>query len=112
MRETTFDDLTLDEIIKTLENLLKTKESNHIFINYCKEKYNIKEKDCVIFYHGFKGFKDWGHFNQISERFANSGLLAVKFNGSYNGLEDNHDANEILFNSCVIISVALCIRLQ
>lgn len=39
----------------------------------------------VIFSHGFKGFKDWGHFNLVAETFAHAGLAFVKFNFSHNG---------------------------
>ena len=39
----------------------------------------------LIFAHGFKGFKDWGHFNLIADSFANEGFIVVKFNFSHNG---------------------------
>ena len=39
----------------------------------------------LIFVHGFKGFKDWGHFNLIADSFANAGYIVVKFNFSHNG---------------------------
>ena len=39
----------------------------------------------VIFSHGFKGFKDWGAFNIVSESFAQQGISFLKFNFSYNG---------------------------
>lgn len=39
----------------------------------------------VIFSHGFKGFKDWGPFNQIANIFARAGFVFVKFNFSHNG---------------------------
>ena len=39
----------------------------------------------VVFCHGFKGFKDWGHFNKVAEEFAKAGLIFVKFNFSHNG---------------------------
>jgi len=42
-------------------------------------------KAIVIFSHGFKGFKDWGHFNALGKRFADEGLIFIKFNFSYNG---------------------------
>ncbi len=44
-----------------------------------------KPKPIVIFSHGFKGFKDWGHFNLMANLFAESGFVFVKFNFSYNG---------------------------
>jgi uncharacterized protein len=39
----------------------------------------------VIFCHGFKGFKDWGHFDLLGRMFAESGLVFLKFNFSHNG---------------------------
>ena len=66
----------------------------NIIINGSKEKpitldvyYNQtnKPKPVVIFVHGFKGFKDWGHFNAIAKTFADAGFVFVKFNFSYNG---------------------------
>ena len=44
-----------------------------------------KSKPIVIFSHGFKGFKDWGHFNLLAQRSAEEGFVFVKFNFSYNG---------------------------
>lgn len=46
---------------------------------------NGVKKPVVIFSHGFKGFKDWGHFNYMSELFANAGFVFIKFNFSHNG---------------------------
>ncbi len=43
------------------------------------------KKPVVIFSHGFKGFKDWGPFNLIAERFAEAGFVYVKYNFSHNG---------------------------
>lgn len=42
-------------------------------------------KPVVIFCHGFKGFKDWGHFNYLGQRFAEEDIVFVKFNFSHNG---------------------------
>ena len=39
----------------------------------------------IVFCHGFKGFKDWGHFDLIAEQFAANGLVFLKFNFSHNG---------------------------
>ncbi len=53
-------------------------------------KDNGKPKPIIIFSHGFKGFKDWGAFNLIAEKFAESGFVFVKFNYSYNGTTPEH----------------------
>jgi acetyl esterase/lipase len=39
----------------------------------------------LLFSHGFKGFKDWGHWEKIAKEFAKAGYCFVKFNFSYNG---------------------------
>lgn len=44
-----------------------------------------KNGDLVIFCHGYKGFKDWGVWNLVAEKFANQGLDFLKFNFSHNG---------------------------
>lgn len=42
----------------------------------------------LIIAHGFKGFKDWGFFPYIAERFAESGFYTVTFNFSCNGVNE------------------------
>lgn len=44
-----------------------------------------KQKPVVIFAHGFKGFKDWGHFNLMMNHFVENHFVFVKFNFSHNG---------------------------
>jgi dienelactone hydrolase len=39
----------------------------------------------IIYAHGFNGFKDWGNFDLIADRFAEAGFVLVKFNFSHNG---------------------------
>ncbi|WP_261513047.1 alpha/beta hydrolase family protein [Chryseobacterium paludis] len=39
----------------------------------------------VIFVHGYKGYKDWGAWNLMAEKFAKAGFFFVKFNFSHNG---------------------------
>ncbi|MBL4755135.1 MAG: alpha/beta fold hydrolase [Flavobacteriales bacterium] len=39
----------------------------------------------VVFCHGFKGFKDWGHFNLVAEEFVSKGFTFIKLNFSHNG---------------------------
>lgn len=46
---------------------------------------NGTKKPIVVFAHGFKGFKDWGHFNMLMEHFAENGFMFIKFNFSHNG---------------------------
>ncbi|WP_201980145.1 alpha/beta hydrolase family protein [Hymenobacter rubidus] len=45
-----------------------------------------RAKPVVLFVHGFKGFKDWGHFPLLADFFAEQGFVFVKLNLSHNGL--------------------------
>ena len=44
-----------------------------------------KPKPTIIYAHGFNGFKDWGNFDLIAERFVQAGFTFIKFNFSHNG---------------------------
>ncbi|MET3536059.1 alpha/beta hydrolase family protein [Chryseobacterium limigenitum] len=44
-----------------------------------------KKLPLVIFVHGYKGYKDWGAWGLMAEKFAEAGFFFVKFNFSYNG---------------------------
>ncbi|GAB3819185.1 hypothetical protein GCM10028895_17270 [Pontibacter rugosus] len=58
---------------------------------------NGKAKPVVLFAHGFKGFKDWGHFNLLAKYFAERGFVFLKFNFAYNGttVEDHSDMHDM-----------------
>lgn len=49
----------------------------------------IVSKALVLFVHGFKGFKDWGPWELMSEYFVQAGYAFAKFNFSHNGIADN-----------------------
>jgi pimeloyl-ACP methyl ester carboxylesterase len=44
-----------------------------------------RPKPLVVFVHGFKGFKDWGHWHLLLRKIALEGFCCVKFNFSHNG---------------------------
>jgi len=44
-----------------------------------------KPQPIVLFTHGFKGFKDWGHWHLIAKSFVEKGFAFAKFNFSHNG---------------------------
>ncbi len=46
---------------------------------------NAKPKPLVILCHGYKGFKDWGAWDLVAEKFKDEGFFFVKFNFSHNG---------------------------
>lgn len=68
--------------------LLISKRSNKIHITvYGLE--NLKSVPCLIFVHGFKGFKDWGFGPYLGEYFAKKGFFVITFNFSHNGIGDS-----------------------
>lgn len=57
---------------------------------------NLLNGNCIIFVHGFKGFKDWGFGPYLSNYFAGKGYFVVTFNFSHNGVgKDSIDFNEL-----------------
>ena len=54
---------------------------------YGAESYG--EQPCILYIHGFKGFKDWGFVPYAGEYFANQGLCFLAFNFSHNGIGRN-----------------------
>ena len=44
-----------------------------------------KPKPIIIFCHGYKGYKDWGAWNIMADKFAKAGYYFIKFNFSHNG---------------------------
>lgn len=53
-------------------------------------KNNGSLKPIILFCHGFKGFKDWGHFNLIAKEFAENNFVFVKFSFSHSGTTAEH----------------------
>lgn len=66
----------------------KSKEGESIAITlYGAEKFG--QQPCVIYVHGFKGFKDWGFVPYAGRFFAKRGLNLLTFNFSHNGIGSN-----------------------
>lgn len=69
------------------------------FVHYTSQKnklnitvYGIENHSfapCLIFVHGFKGFKDWGFGQYIGNYFAEKGFFVLSFNFSHNGVGDS-----------------------
>ncbi|MCF6306614.1 MAG: alpha/beta hydrolase [Flavobacteriaceae bacterium] len=69
----------------TKKNLqLARKNKKTIVYDVCYKETN-SPKPVVIFCHGYKGYKDWGAWNLVAEKFASDGFLFLKFNFSHNG---------------------------
>ena len=71
--------------MEIIHHYLKNPPTNRSFgldITYSQDG---QPKPILIFAHGFKGFKDWGHWSQIAKEFAKAGFVFIKFNFSHNG---------------------------
>jgi pimeloyl-ACP methyl ester carboxylesterase len=71
-------------VLTTNNYIINGSKENKILIDVSYDSNSVK-KDIIIFSHGFKGFKDWGAFNNMSNTFASKGYFFIKFNFSYNG---------------------------
>ena len=38
--------------------------------------FQYHDKNLIIFCHGYKGFKDWGCWNLMGDKFAQNGLIS------------------------------------
>ena len=68
--------------------VLNTKKNEKIRITSFGYE-NLESAPCLIFVHGFKGFKDWGFWPYTGNYFAEKGFFVLTFNFSHNGVGDN-----------------------
>lgn len=69
-----------------LKNIPLTGQNGKVFCLDIYYKENNNTKPIIVFAHGFKGFKDWGHWHLIAAAFAEAGFCFIKFNFSHNGV--------------------------
>ncbi|MBT8379189.1 MAG: alpha/beta hydrolase [Ignavibacteria bacterium] len=51
--------------------------------------YGSERAPCLIYVHGFKGFKDWGFVPYLGKYLADKGFFVITFNFSHNGIGEN-----------------------
>lgn len=54
---------------------------------------NSRPKSIILFCHGYKGFKDWGGWNQMADYLSSEDTAVVKFNFSHSGIGDEDLTN-------------------
>jgi pimeloyl-ACP methyl ester carboxylesterase len=91
----------INQHLTKIKNMKVTKKQNIIISNpetrdFLADAYYPETEQklpLVIFVHGYKGYKDWGAWNLMAEKFAEAGFFFVKFNFSHNGttVEDPHN---------------------
>ncbi|MEI3791381.1 MULTISPECIES: alpha/beta hydrolase family protein [unclassified Chryseobacterium] len=84
------------ELIKNLNIKLENAETRDFLADAVYPETNEK-LPLVIFVHGYKGYKDWGAWNLMAEKFAEAGFFFVKFNSSHNGttVEDPYNFGDL-----------------
>lgn len=74
-----------NSLTKIDDLVIESKHHNKPIV--CDVRYlpSQQRQPVVIFIHGFKGFKDWGHWNLIADQIAQAGYIFIKINLSHNG---------------------------
>lgn len=72
---------------KIINQIVKGKHNRDFALDLYLPEGNPPSKGwpILIFAHGFKGFKDWGHWYKIAEKFAENSFAFLKFNFAFNG---------------------------
>ena len=83
--------------------ILKSTHGERSMLGDIRYKSTNELKPIILFVHGFKGFKDWGHFNLIADWFAENGFIYVKFNLSHNGTNPENPNDFVDLNAFSII---------
>lgn len=86
----------MDNKIKE-EYTIHSKNDNRPFLVDVRGVKSDKKQPAILLTHGFKGFKDWGHFNLMADKFVNEGFIFFKFNVSHNGttVDDPHNFGDL-----------------
>lgn len=71
--------------IQTEKNIHLISSDKHDFLADAFYPQNGENLPLIIFAHGYKGYKDWGAWDLMAEKFAKAGFYFVKFNFSHNG---------------------------
>ncbi|MDX1630210.1 MAG: alpha/beta fold hydrolase [Fulvivirga sp.] len=74
-----------NSLTKIDDIILQSKQHNKPLLVDATFLATTHNKPLILFLHGFKGFKDWGHWNLMAEEMARKGFCVVKFNFSHNG---------------------------
>lgn len=68
--------------------ILKTNRGDNLRVSIYGFEH-IGKQPCIIFVHGFKGFKDWGFGPYMGEYFSKHNFTVISFNFSHNGIGEN-----------------------
>ncbi len=79
--------LYFERMIESQKNTILTGAQNRAFaFDFFCDREADRKLPVVIFVHGFKGFKDWGHWAAMAEMMAEQGCVVITMNLSHNGV--------------------------
>ena len=71
-------------MIQLISSIIKGSDNRQFAVDL-RFNNQISNQPVVIFVHGFKGFKDWGHFPLVGEELVKAGFAFVSFNFTHDG---------------------------
>lgn len=71
-------------MVQLISSVIEGSENRQMVVDLRLDD-QLSNQPVVIFVHGFKGFKDWGHFPKVGEELAKAGLAFVSFNFTHDG---------------------------
>lgn len=71
-------------MVQLISSVIEGSENRQMAVDLRLDE-QLSNQPVVIFVHGFKGFKDWGHFPKVGEELAKAGFAFVSFNFTHDG---------------------------
>ena len=71
-------------MVQLISSIIKGSENRDMAVDL-RISNQFSNQPVVVFVHGFKGFKDWGHFPKVGEALAEAGFAFVSFNFTHDG---------------------------
>jgi dienelactone hydrolase len=71
-------------MIQIISSQIEGSEKRNMLVDLRFDE-QFSNQPVVVFVHGFKGFKDWGHFPLVGDAFAKEGFAFVSFNFTHDG---------------------------
>ncbi len=70
--------------MQLISSVIKGSENRNMAVDLRIDS-QFSNQDVIVFVHGFKGFKDWGHFPMVGDELAKAGFAFVSFNFTHDG---------------------------
>lgn len=71
-------------MVQLISSIIKGSEDRNMAVDLRFSDQHSRQP-VIVFVHGFKGFKDWGHFSKVGEELTEAGFAFVSYNFSHDG---------------------------